>query len=196
MKIVQQTQDVMVLTEGNMTSIMIGSALALVGVVVAITTSGPGFIIGAILIITGVGVALLSSAITVTINKTGGQLLYQKKRLVGAQTTTYATADINRIETRKQWETTTTSNGTNRGLSSQQRLVSQSVIVCKDGTELPVDHQKSSSGMTLGVGVLLGGSGAEGATAKQVADFLGVPFQEVAPPAEMGVGMGAGGIQL
>jgi hypothetical protein len=87
----------------------------------------------------------------------------------------------------------------NRGVSvPQQVLISQSVIIFKNGQELPLDHQKSSSGMQLGVAVVMGGSGAEVAIANQVAQFLGVPFQEIAPPASgINVGLGgSGGIQL
>jgi hypothetical protein len=43
---------------------------------------------------------LFSSSITVNANKATGQLRYQKKRLLGAQSTTYAIADVFRIETR------------------------------------------------------------------------------------------------
>ena len=82
----------------------------------------------------------------------------------------------------------------------RQVLVSQSVIVFKDGQELPLDHQKdASSGISLGPAVMMGGQGKEMAIATQVANFLGVPFQEIAPPGGGGMGInigGPGGIQL
>jgi hypothetical protein len=61
-------------------------------------------------------------------------------------------------------------------------LVAQSVIVFRDGREIPLDHQKTSSLTTVGSVVLMGGQGAETAIAAQVAKFLNVPFQEIAPP--------------
>ena len=70
------------------------------------------------------------------------------------------------------------------------------VMVFKDGQELPLDHQNS---MFLGGAVLMGGSGKEVAIANQVATFLGVPFQEIAPPIPgmgLGTGINIGGIQL
>ena len=78
----------------------------------------------------------------------------------------------------------------------EQVLISQSVVVFKNGQELPLDHQKSSSNMSMGSAVLMGGSGAEVAIANQVATFLNVPFQEIAPPSSgMGINIG-GGIHL
>ena len=65
---------------------------------------------------------------------------------------------------------------------AQPVLVAQSVIVFKDGREVPLDHQKSSSGTSVGSVVLMGGQGAETAIAAHVAKFLDVPFQEIAPP--------------
>jgi hypothetical protein len=47
--------------------------------------------------------------------------------------------------------------------------------------------------MSLGSAVMIGGSGKEVAIANQVATFLGVPFQEVAPPnGPMGINIGGG----
>ena len=53
--------------------------------------------------------------------------------------------------------------------------------------------------MSVGPAVLMGGQGAEVAIATQVANFLGIPFQEIAPPnsgMEINIGGGPGGIQL
>jgi hypothetical protein len=143
---------------------------------------------------------LFSSSITVEINKATGQIGYQTKRLIGGRVVTFAIADILRIETRKQWKMESSGTSGNRGVSMpRQVLVSQSVIVFKDGREVPLDHQKSSSGMSVGSAVLMGGQGAEVAIANQVASFLGVPFQEIAPPgsgAGINIGGGPGGVQL
>jgi len=52
--------------------------------------------------------------------------------------------------------------------------------------------------MSIGPAVMMGGSGSEVAIANQVATFLGVPFQEIAPPnGPAGINLGGGpGIQL
>ena len=73
-------------------------------------------------------------------------------------------------------------------------------MVMRDGREVPLDHQNSPSSFSVGPGVMMGGSGKETAIANQVAAFLGVPFQEVAPPGgPVGINIGGGsgtGIQL
>jgi hypothetical protein len=60
--------------------------------------------------------------------------------------------------------------------------VAQLVIVFKSGSELMLDHQKTSSTTAVGSMVVTGGQAKESAIAAQVAEFLGVPFQEVMPP--------------
>jgi Tfp pilus assembly PilM family ATPase len=145
------------------------------------------------LVVTGVVTILFSSSITVVANKASGQVSYQKKRLVGKRDSTYVIADIFRIETRKQWRVENTPASGNQGASQPQPvLVAQSVIVFKDGRELPLDHQKTSSSTSVGSVVLMGGLGAETAIAARVAKFLEVPFQEITPP-NVGMGINIGG---
>lgn len=195
MKIVSQSPDELVLKEGSTTGIMIGVVFIIAGAVVGFMghSSTPATIwIALAMIVIGVGLILFSSSITVNANKKSGQVLYQKKRLVGGQNTAYPISDILRIETRKQWRMENTSNTGNQNQSMpQQVLVAQSVIVFKDGRELPLDHQKNSSTTTVGSVVLMGGQAKETAIAYQVANFLNVPFQEIAPPPGFG-----GGVQI
>jgi Tfp pilus assembly PilM family ATPase len=186
MKIVSQSTDELVLKEGSAQGVVVGAVFAIAGPLVwyFLREQSPIVIWIALgLFIVGIVVVLLSSSITVTANKTTGQVLYQKKRLIGGQNTTYAIADIFRIETRKQWRIENTPAPGNQGSSMPQPvLVAQSVMVLKDGREVPLDHQKTSSRTSVGGVVLMGGQGAETAIAAQVAKFLGVPFQEIAPP--------------
>jgi hypothetical protein len=194
MKIISQSADELVLKEGNASGMAIGAALIAAGALVGVYrhASGPaGIWIALALVVIGLGLILFSSSITVNANRASGQLFYQKKRLLGGRSQTYAVSDILRIETRKQWRMENTANPANQpGVSSpQQVLVAQSVIVFKDGREVPLDHQKTSSSMSVGSVVLMGGQGAEVAMAIQVANFLRVPFQEIAPPSFGGSGM-------
>jgi len=212
MKIVSQSSDELVLKEGSASGIFLGIIFALAGALAVyfLHASSPvAMWIGLAFVVIGLGFVFFSSSITVDANKTSGQILYQTKRLIGGSSKTFAVADVLRIKTRKQWKMESGNNGGAGGRDAsmpRQVLVSQSVIVFKDGQELPLDHQKdSSSGMSFGpVGstVLMGGQGKEMAIATQVANFLGVPFQEIAPPGGGGGGMGInigggpGGIQL
>jgi hypothetical protein len=186
MKIVSQSNDQMVLQEGNTSGIVVGIAMAIAGILVAwfLHASKPMTLwIGLAILTIGVGVIFFASSITVDANKVKGQLLYQKKRLMGTETAVYSIGDIMRIETRKQWRVDNTPPSGNREVSMPQPvLVAQSVIVFKNGKELALDHQKNSSSMSMGSAVLMSGQGAETAIANQVASFLGVPFQEIMPP--------------
>ena len=152
--------------------------------------------LGAVLL--GIGVICFASSITVDATKSRDQLVYQKKRLIGAKVSTYAISDVLRIETRKQWRMENTAPNANRGTANppQPMLVAQSVIVFKSGKELALDHQKNSSSMQIGGAVLMSGQGSETAMANRVATFLGVPFQEIMPPNMMGMGGMGGGLNI
>lgn len=186
MKIDSQTSDELVLTEGGASGIVVGAGFVIAGVLVGIflRQSNPFVIwIALAMVAIGVGVILFSSSITVVANKKNGQVLYQKKRLTGGQSSTYAIADIFRIETRKEWRVENSPPSQGQGASMPRpMLVAQSVIVFKNGRELALDHQKTSSTTQVGGMVLMGGQGAETAIAARVAKFLDVPFQEIAPP--------------
>lgn len=192
MKIISQSADELVLKEGSASGIVVGVVLIIAGVLAGsfLRQSNPIVIwIALALCVVGLAVILFSSSITVTANKARGQIFYQKKRLVGGQNSTYAIGDIFRIETRKQWRVENTPPSGNQNASMPQPvLVAQSVIVFKNGHELALDHQKTSSSTSIGSVVLMGGQGAETAIAAQVATFLNVPFQEIAPP-NMGSGL-------
>ena len=191
MKIVNQSADELVLKEGSTTGIAIGVVFVIAGALGGyfLHHSSPIAIwiaLGVVLI--GAAAILFSTSITVDANKASGQISYQKKRLIGGQNSMYAIADVLRIETRKQWRVQNSPPAGDQNVSIPQPvLVWQSVIVFKDGRELPLDHQKTSSTTTIGPAVLMGGQGAEVAIAAQVAKFLSVPFEEIAPP---NIGMG------
>lgn len=192
MKIASQSQDEMVLQEGSTQGLIVGGVFVIAGPLAwfFLRESNPVVVwIALALVVIGVVIILFASSITVTANKTSGRLSYQKKRLVGAQNYTYNIADVFRIETRKQWRMENQSQPGNQGASAQQPvLVAQSVIVFKDGKELALDHQKTSSTTQVGGAVLMSGQAGESAMAAQVAKFLNVPFDEIAPP-NMGGGI-------
>jgi hypothetical protein len=186
MKIASQSADEMVLEEGSTSGMVVGVACIIAGALVGYfpgQTSPIAIWIALGLSVVGIVVVLFSSSITVIANKKSNQISYRKKRLVGAQNATYGMAEIFRIETRKQWRVENTPPAQNQGESiPQPMLVAQSVIVFKDGRELALDHQKTSSTTTIGSAVLMGGQGAETAMASRLAEFLNVPFQEIMPP--------------
>jgi len=197
MKIVSQSADALVLQEGAATGIALGVIFVVAGLAAGVflhATSPVAIWIALALVVAGLAIVGFSSSITVSANKPAGTLSYRKKRLIGGQDSTYAIADVLRIETRKQWQIQNSPPAGDQNVSVPQPvLVWQSVIVFKDGRELPLDHQKTSSQTTVGSVVLMGGQGAEVAIANHVAEFLDVPFLEIEPP---DFGMGIGGIQI
>ncbi len=200
MKITSQSTNELVISESNAPGIAIGVIFIIGGAILGyyLRSSNPATAwIALAMIIIGFAVIFIGSSITIDANKTSDQLSCQKKRLIGGSTAAYAIADILRIETRKQWRMENTAAPGNRGASMpRQVLISQSVIVFKNGQELPIDHQKSSS-TSIGPAVIMEGQGTEIAIANQLANFLGVPFQEIAPPSMGGINIGGpGGIRL
>jgi hypothetical protein len=211
MKIISETKDELIMKEGSTSGIVMGSMFLVAGICVAIfrdkvaasfsSASAHTIVLGiaAALCVIGLLAILLSSAITVGINKTTGNLLYEKKRLIGGASTTYAIVDVLRIETRRQWQMQNAAANQNQpGTMQQPVLVAQSVIVFKDGREVALDHQKNSSSTAVGGAVLMSGQGKEVALANRIATFMGVPFQEISPP-NMGMGIniiGTGGTQI
>jgi hypothetical protein len=190
MKVITQTADELVLRDGNKTGIIVGGLLAVLGVLAGIFLNGevPYMIwIALATVLVGVAVVLFSSAITVSASKKSGQLIHETKRIVGGKTVSYGIGDVMRIETRKMWRMDSRSAGNNRTVR-EPKLVAQSYIVFKNGVELALDHEKTSSSMRVGGIGFTGGQGNESAQAAMVAQFLGVPFQDVMPP-NMGSGI-------
>jgi len=183
MKITNLTADQMELHEGSASGMVVGIAFVVAGVAAGIFLRDANrFVvwIALAMVVLGIALVLFASSITVNADKKSGQLRYEKKRLVGAQNSSYAIADIFRIETRKQWQMQNTGSGDQA--TQQPVIVAQSVIVFRNGSELALDHQKTSSTTQVGSAVLMGGQGRESALAAQVAKFLDVPFQEIMPP--------------
>jgi Tfp pilus assembly PilM family ATPase len=186
MNIVTRSSDELVLKEGGAGGMVVGIVFVVAGVLAGIflRQSNPIVMwIALAVVLIGIATILFSSSITVVVNKTSGSVLYQKKRLAGAKNSTYAIADIFRIETRKQWRVENTPPSGNQIASPPQPvLVAQSLIVFIDGSELALDHRKTSSTTSVGSVVLVEGQGAESAIAAEVAQFLNVPFEEIDPP--------------
>jgi len=192
MKIVTRSSDELVLKEGGAGGILVGIVFVVAGVLAGIflRQSNPIVVwIALAAALIGIATILFSSSITVVVNKTSGRVAYQKQRLAGTKNSTYAIADIFRIETRKQWHVENTPpSGDENASPPHPILVAHSVIVFKNGCELALDHQKTSSTTSVGSVVLMEAQGAESAIAAEVAQFLNVPFEETAPP-NMGLGI-------
>jgi hypothetical protein len=203
MKIINQTQDQMNLKDGNASSLIIGLVLILGGsysIYHFYSASGPSNIlwVAAVILLFGLIMIFLSSTITVAIDKSQNQISFLKKRLIGNKSQTFNIQDALRVELRKSYSMQSGTRSPNGGMVMPREVLNyQSVIIFKDGTELPLESVKSSGGTNIGSAVLMGGTGKELSMANQVANFLGVPFQEVGPgPAPTIMGMPPTGINL
>ena len=185
MKIVNQTPDQMVLKDSNITGfflgvlITFGAAFAAYRFYILFGKSNQLWIsLGAVVV--GLIVLLSSAAITLTINKIQNQIFFQQTRIIGTTSKTFNIQDALRVEMRKAFTQTTTT-----GTMRRQTLSYQSIIVFKDGNEVPLESMKNSGSGSIN-GILMGGTGKELSMASQVASFIGVPFQEVGPGAPSG----------
>jgi len=198
MKITNQTADEMALKDGNVIGLIFGIVIAVASVAVG------GYVyfshgwqnplwIAIVLFVVGLLVFITSATTSVVINKPNNQISYKRKEVIGTKQATYAISDVLRVETRKQWREESAGGNNNQ---MRQVLVSQSVMVFRDGSEVPLDSQNGGSSVGVGA-VMMNGSGKDIAIATQVASFMGVPFQEIAPPnGGMGTGINIGGMQL
>jgi hypothetical protein len=197
MKITSQTSDELVLKDGGVFRFVFGGGFMLFGLVFAYMmymsgTHGTELLIPVAPFLIGLLSFLFIPSLIINFNKTTGQITYQKKRVAGTRITLYAISDVNRLEARKQWQIQRTQNANQRGVSvgaMNERLVLivQSVLVLKDGRELPLDVATGTSAQSTGSSLAIAGN--EVSVAKQVADFLNVPFQEIEPPRVEGAPM-------
>ena len=136
-----------------------------------------------ILAIIGVIMLLVTSSISIVIDKPQRQITFRRKRIMGAKTNSYHTSDVIRVELRRNSyfnHEPTSRQGFSMG-DDHQVFDSQSIIMFKDGTELPLENRKSrNTGKSpISTGVMMAGEGKELSISRQVAAFLSVPFQEI-----------------
>ena len=131
----------------------------------------------------------LCPSLTFSINKSDGTIFFHMKRIILSKTATYQIGDVSRIELRKVYRNT--SKGT--------QVVTQSVIIFKDGKEIPLEGKKAEAALGA-FGFVMGGDSAkqtkELSVSEQVANFINVPFQEISPDNNSSGIELPGGIQL
>jgi hypothetical protein len=206
MKIVSQTADEMVLKDNNIISksiwgvILVGSG----GFVLYLNHINLiALFVGGAFVIVGLISILFAVSITVIIQKGRGQFLFQDKGLIKNQSRAYNIADVIRIEMRNDYQMQTSSM--QGRIYSRPVMIYQSVIVMKDGIEIPLESIKTPGQLGISsMTVLRGGESKEISIGQQVVTFMGVPFQEIGAP-NPGIGIdinprqyppGSGGMQL
>jgi ABC-type multidrug transport system permease subunit len=197
MKIISQTESEMTLKDSNYWGVFIAIITILFGFFFtfeSIVTSPIGPIIGGVICwIIALAVAFIAiflcPSLTFVINKSDGIIFFHMKRIILSKTATYQIGDVSRIELRKAYRNT--SKGT--------QVITQSVIIFKDGTEVPLEGKKAEAALGA-FGFVMGGDSAkqkkELSISEQVATFINVPFQEISPDNNSSGIELPGGIQL
>jgi hypothetical protein len=191
MKIASQTADQIVLKDSNYKGIVIACGFILVGIILSFgIAANPQIwnIIGtwAVILLIAFYTIFTSPSFLIVIDKSSGAISYHMKRIILSKNDTYQIINIVRIEWRKMF----------RRSGKGTQIVTQSVIVFKDGSEMPLEGKKAENG--FGFSVILGGNSSADnkdiSLSKQIADFIGVPLQEV-EPTPSGIEL-PGGIQI
>lgn len=201
MKIINQTKVELKLKDSNLSSLIIGFIVIIIGGTLGVAffnhaDSKVFLIVSGFLLLFGLLIILFSSAIIIDFKTINNQFNYTKKSFFRTKTDIYNFSDVSHVELRKQWQTEYTSYGNNsssrikvNNVTSKKVLLFQSILILKNGIELPLDNKKNSSDTTSlldSSSVLMGGASKEVFIANQVATFLNVPFREVTPPNEEG----------
>lgn len=136
-----------------------------------------------IIAIVGLIMILTVSSISVFIDKPQGKIVFRRKRIAGTKTEMHAVGDVVCIELRRG-SYHANSPSSQRGFSmnsGRQVMESQTIVLFKDGTEMPLENKKDrgAGGNMIGAGVMMAGEGKELSISQQVATFLGVSFEEM-----------------
>jgi hypothetical protein len=199
MKITSQSSDQMALQDGNIASGVFGG-IVLVGIsgywaYYLFTAPGQSINIAwipGIIAIVGLIMIVMVSSIAVVIDKSQGQVVFSRKRMLGISKQVQNISDVVRVELRRgsyrQGAPSRQGFSMNGG---RQVLQSQTVVLFKDGTEMPLENKKDRSGRgsIIGAGVMMAGEGKELSISQQVATFLDVPFEEMGNGGGITVGM-------
>ncbi|MGD0976761.1 MAG: hypothetical protein ABR875_00480 [Minisyncoccia bacterium] len=211
MKIISQTADELILKDGGLSSYMpMIVVIVLTSVIVFFVflsshSGTQGALILCIFPIVEILTLLLISYIVVDFNKSGNKIIYQKKRIFGGKTFTYEIGDVVHVESRKEWELVRESAGVGRSATHARmpRLMIQTVLVFKNSSALPLGRMRPDMSASIGSIASFGSplintrQDKSISIANQIAGFLGVPFQEIAPPTSgMGINIGGTGIRL
>ena len=214
MKIISQTADEMVLKDtGGFADFILNIILFSIFVGVGgffvyayfFLLPVPGFpkdsvsiILGSILIVAGSWSFIFTKHNSVFVDKARNKIFLSKKSLVRKILNEYNISDVAKVELRKTWRQQYGSpyGNQNQGLNftsqSNQVLNVGLFLILKDASEslLFSTIRTLTNGINVnGVIIPVGVQNKESLVAKQFADFLNVPFQEVAPPS---IGMGIG----
>lgn len=188
MKILEESDRKIVLKDSNWGGLIFGAVITL-GSLYFAYQSNPfalefdikTLIFPGIFLFVGLLLLLTSNITTITLDKSANKIDFNKKGILGARNKNYPLNQIIKVDMREQIVISRSTNS-NQGFNpGTPQLQFQTVLVFKDGTEIPLDHLKSPSTSNIGGVTIMGGVGTEQVIGQKIATFLGVPFQKISP---------------
>lgn len=189
MKIIQETQNLIVLKDSNLWAWILGGVFVLAGVVMIVSpasfTNTPPAWAGAISILVGLAVILIIKSSIITLNKDTNQLSIAGKSIIGGQIQDdYALNQIKQVELQYSVSRQNVSNqGLNQGM--RMKYSYRLVFILTDGREVPLTT--SFSGASNVGGIL---RVKERAIGEKLSAFLGVPFIDIRPADSQRINIG------
>lgn len=114
----------------------------------------------------------LGRTMTFTFDKSSGQAVFVKRRLIGSRTQTYPIASFSQVKIKQQWRT----SNNNRGTS--QELVYTLILLTKEGQELELVDTTSPLRIWVARIPLSPGPAKITKIGERLAGFLGIPFSD------------------
>lgn len=189
MKITQETQNLLVLKDGNLWAWILGGVFILVGIVAIVSptsfTNIPPVWGGAISILVGLAVILIAKSSIITLNKDTNQFSIARKSIIGGQTQEdYALNQIKQIELQYR---VSRQNISSRGLNQGMRMKYsyRLVFILVDGREVPLTTGFSGASNVGGILRV-----KERVIGEKLSAFLGVPFIDIRPTDSQRINIG------
>jgi hypothetical protein len=184
MKITEQSASQLVLKSSGVIGMIVGVFLVLIGAILLYLNFAPsstthaGIWIPAGIIAVGILVFLFSKSDTITFDKDQKMMTFAKSGITGKSSKQYSLDDIVGVEIVEEYRTQTIREGNGNSVTRPERYERLSLVM-KDGGRVAINSAQAGSGMAMG-GISLGPDRETG-MAQQIATFLGVPFNRVAP---------------
>jgi hypothetical protein len=172
MKITTKTSDELISESGGSFIIVFGlvfiSLAVALGFVIFSSNSNLNYLfLPLVMFLLGLYWIQFIPSILIHIKKSSNKITCQFKRVIGTKTLNYASNDVIQVETRKRWGS--------KNSAGRNSLSVQNVVVFKNGEEIPLSVTQNVGGSSHGL------IKKYASIAKNIAEFLNVPFQEIGP---------------
>lgn len=173
MKITQEGPGRMVLKDYNVSHFILGLVFAAAGIGIILFLGSPAnimiYVFGGIFALSGLWVLATTKIVNITLER-AGRCTFSMRKLTGGESSECSAGDIKELRLEKTYRTS------RKGGTKYQYALD---FVLKTGQELRFEFGTVSAGI---MDVMRSPHEQKREAAKQIADFLGVPFTEAGPP--------------